>query len=56
VRHLALAPETRGNISTREYPVGHMVYLESNVLRELRDDVAAFIDQALSTPGIPLRG
>lgn len=56
VRHLALAPETRGNISTREYPVGHMVYLESNVLRALRDDVAAFIDQALSAQGIPLRG
>lgn len=55
LRHLALAPETRGNISTSEYPVGHMVYLESTVLEKLRDDVTVFIDRALGAPGITLR-
>ena len=55
VRHLSLAPDTRGNISTSEYPVGHMVYLESSVLAQLQTDVAAFIDRALAAPGIGLR-
>jgi len=55
VRHLSLAPETRANIVTSEYPVGHMVYLESTVLAKLRDDVLAFIDRALAAPGISLR-
>lgn len=55
LRHLAVAPETRGNIRTSEYPVGHMVYLESSVLAKLRDDVSAFIDAALSAPSIALR-
>jgi len=55
VRHLAIAPETRANISTSEYPVGHMVYLESTVLAKLQTDVAAFIDKALAAPGIALR-
>jgi carboxypeptidase C (cathepsin A) len=55
VRHLAIAPETRANISTNEYAVGHMVYLESTVLAKLQADVAAFIDKALAAPGIALR-
>lgn len=46
--HLALDPNTRGNLRTRKYPVGHMVYLEKTVLAKLREDVADFIETALS--------
>jgi carboxypeptidase C (cathepsin A) len=56
LRHLPLDDATRANIRTEEYPVGHMVYLEKNVLAKLQADVAAFIGDALSSEGRPLRG
>ena len=54
--HLALAPETRTQILTGEYPVGHMVYLERNTLAKLKSDVAAFIRTATTVLERPLRG
>ncbi|MGI8475132.1 MAG: S10 family peptidase [Thermomicrobiales bacterium] len=55
LRHLALDPGVRANIHTREYPVGHMVYLEKGVLAKLKTDVAAFIADALAVEGRPLQ-
>jgi carboxypeptidase C (cathepsin A) len=54
--HLTLASETRDQIHTGEYPVGHMVYLERNTLAKLKDDVVAFIATATSAADRPLRG
>jgi carboxypeptidase C (cathepsin A) len=56
LRHLALDPATRAQIRTEEYPVGHMVYLEKNVLAKLKADVAEFIGDATSIQGRSLRG
>ncbi len=56
LNHLPLAAETRSNIQTEEYPVGHMVYLEKATLAKLREDVARFIESATSVAGKPLRG
>jgi carboxypeptidase C (cathepsin A) len=54
--HLPLAPEMRDAIRTEEYPVGHMVYLEKNILAQLQADVTAFIAEATAQAGKPLRG
>ncbi len=56
LNHLSLAGETRSQIQTEEYPVGHMVYLERATLAKLRDDVARFIANATSLTGKPLKG
>ncbi|MEJ7837502.1 MAG: hypothetical protein WKF81_01735 [Thermomicrobiales bacterium] len=45
--HSNISPDVAANIVTREYPTGHMVYIDFAALQTLRDDVAAFIDQAL---------
>jgi carboxypeptidase C (cathepsin A) len=45
--HMALDPNVAGNIRVEEYPVGHMVYLEKGSLEKLRDDVVAFIGDAV---------
>lgn len=45
--HLALPPAIRRNITTRRYPTGHMIYLDSAVLPRLKSDVEAFIKSAL---------
>jgi carboxypeptidase C (cathepsin A) len=54
--HLPLDAATRGQITTEDYPVGHMVYLELNTLAKLQADVAAFIHRATSAEDRPLRG
>jgi len=54
--HLPLAPETRANVRTEEYPVGHMVYLEIGTLAKLQADVARFIGDAMASAPKPLRG
>lgn len=46
--HMGLAPEHRKNISTAQYPAGHMVYIQLQSLNKLKQDVAAFMQQALS--------
>ena len=45
--HLGLTPALRGNITTRRYRSGHMMYLESGSLAQLKRDVADFIGATL---------
>jgi len=45
--HLGLTPALKGNITTRTYRAGHMMYLDSAVLPQLKRDVAEFIDGAV---------
>jgi carboxypeptidase C (cathepsin A) len=45
--HLGLTPALRRNITTRRYRSGHMIYLESASLAQLKRDVAEFIGGAL---------
>jgi carboxypeptidase C (cathepsin A) len=52
--HLALEGQTRAQIQTEKYPVGHMVYLERDTLAKLKSDVAAFIRRATSATPRPL--
>ncbi len=44
--HLGLPPELRGNVSMAYYEAGHMMYIHEPALAALKDDLAAFIDQA----------
>jgi carboxypeptidase C (cathepsin A) len=46
--HSNISADVWGNVETREYPTGHMVYIDSTALQNLRDDVVAFIEQALT--------
>lgn len=43
-----LDPQLRRNISVSYYEAGHMMYIEKNSLRKLKDDVTAFIKSATS--------
>jgi len=45
--HLGLTPALKGNITTRTYWAGHMMYLDSAVLPQLKRDVAEFIGGAV---------
>ncbi|MFL6351798.1 MAG: S10 family peptidase [Bryobacteraceae bacterium] len=47
MEHLDLAASYRNNISYATYPSGHMVYLEAQSLKKMKDDVGSFIDQCL---------
>jgi carboxypeptidase C (cathepsin A) len=47
MEHLDLSSHYRNNISYATYPSGHMVYLETQSLKKMKDDVASFIDQCL---------
>lgn len=44
ISSMNLEPELRRNISVSYYEAGHMMYIEKNSLRKLRNDVGAFID------------
>jgi carboxypeptidase C (cathepsin A) len=46
--HLDLATRYRNNISFSTYSSGHMVYLDSDSLKKMKNDVAGFIDTATS--------
>lgn len=54
IDHLALDESTRGQVQTEKYPVGHMVYLQKQVLAQLKTDVAAFIRKSLAVEPRPL--
>jgi carboxypeptidase C (cathepsin A) len=45
--HMGLDPSQRQNILTGEYEAGHMVYLDTTQLEKLKQDVSAFIENAL---------
>jgi carboxypeptidase C (cathepsin A) len=42
-----LDPQLRKNISFQYYEAGHMMYIEKNSLRKLKDDAAAFIQASV---------
>jgi carboxypeptidase C (cathepsin A) len=43
-----LEPSLRKNITTNYYEAGHMMYIEKNSLRKLKEDAARFIQNALA--------
>ena len=47
VSHLGLTPALRKNITMRRYRSGHMIFLESKALAQLKLDVAEFITAAI---------
>jgi carboxypeptidase C (cathepsin A) len=46
LNHMELEPELQGNVQLGYYPSGHMIYLNTDALHRLKDDLAAFIDKA----------
>jgi len=46
--HLGLTPSLKKNVTTTYYQAGHMMYIEKESHRKLRDDVANFLKGALS--------
>ncbi len=46
--HMQLDPQLRGNIHFGYYPSGHMIYLNVDALKQLKDDLADFITKATS--------
>lgn len=44
--HLGLPPELRGNLEEARYPAGHMMYVDLDVLVQLKDDLARFLRSA----------
>jgi carboxypeptidase C (cathepsin A) len=53
IDHLNLDPTLRGNVTTAEYGAGHMMYIQNQSLAKLKQDVSAFLGDALKahTPG-----
>ena len=47
VSAMNLDPQLRKNISFNYYEAGHMMYIEKNSLKKLKDDAAAFIQSAM---------
>ncbi len=50
MRHLPIPPELRANIEYRCYQSGHMVYLTSEALTLLHENVAGFIERTSNLP------
>ncbi|SNT09126.1 Carboxypeptidase C (cathepsin A) [Sphingomonas laterariae] len=46
LKHMMLAPELRPNLQFRYYPAGHMVYLNPDALRTMRQDLERFYAEA----------
>ena len=44
--HMNLDPSLRGNLSFAYYPSGHMIYLNTEALQQLKHDLARFYDLA----------
>ena len=44
--HMNLDPSLRGNLQFLYYPSGHMIYLNTQALRQLKGDLANFYDHA----------
>ncbi len=47
--HMNLDPSLRGNLSFLYYPSGHMIYLNTDALKQLKSDLAHFYDHAAPT-------
>lgn len=50
MRHLPIPPNLQANISYRYYEAGHMVYVNESVLKQFKDDVAAFVRSTSAGP------
>ncbi len=48
IAHMWLDPAVRGNVRFAYYPSGHMVYLNPEALKQMKADVAKFIDDAVA--------
>jgi carboxypeptidase C (cathepsin A) len=48
LKHMGLEPSLSGNVQTGYYEAGHMMYIEKNSIAQLKRDVTAFIQSALS--------
>jgi carboxypeptidase C (cathepsin A) len=46
--HMELEPQLRGNIHFGYYPSGHMIYLNVDALKQLKEDLANFIAKSAS--------
>jgi carboxypeptidase C (cathepsin A) len=46
LEHLGPDTSLRGNIATGQFNAGHMVYIDSQSLDKLKQNVAAFMDDA----------
>ncbi len=46
LEHLELDSSLRGNITIGQFNAGHMVYIESQSLDKLKQEVARFMDNA----------
>jgi carboxypeptidase C (cathepsin A) len=55
MRHLPIPAELQKNIETHYYESGHMVYAHLPSLKELHDNVAAFIDRTDNLGGAPAK-
>jgi carboxypeptidase C (cathepsin A) len=44
--HIELEPKLRGNIEFAYYPSGHMIYLNVDALKQLKNDVSGFYSRA----------
>jgi carboxypeptidase C (cathepsin A) len=51
LRHMALDPSLRGNVTTTFYEAGHMMYIDQTSLAQLKRDAAAFVQNASATRG-----
>jgi len=47
VSAMNLDPTLRKNVSFNYYEAGHMMYIEKNSLKKLKDDVSAFMSGAV---------
>ena len=47
--HMSLPEELRGNVEFGYYPSGHMIYLNVDALKQLKQDLAGFIDRTTKT-------
>lgn len=45
--NMNLEPPLRKNVSVKYYEAGHMMYIEKNSLKQLKDDVSAFIQSSV---------
>jgi len=48
MNHMVLDPKLRENIHFKEYPTGHMVYIDQQALKDLHAHVVEFIQDALA--------
>ena len=48
--HMDLASRYRNNISYGTFDSGHMVYLDANSLKKMKENVAEFIDHTAPNP------